>query len=142
MIERINSLVSQEIMAAMNRNAKLLSPTKIAECVAVKLDPNKVAPPEFHHLSLLKLREIASKKISNDHANVTDTQGQLFKGLQKWYPVNSDGDHMRLEHMSQEQLIYNETRLMREAKSKSKHADTLRRYRINKFPGSAKVQVI
>lgn len=120
------------------KDSPKVSPIVIANSCMEQLDPGRISVPEVYTGCHHYLRQIARGALarSYDPADKRKRErdakaiGDLFK-LQARYPEAHTADlddpvYVRREHMSAEDVDYNERRLRTEGAAKIAHADALR----------------
>lgn len=107
-----------------------VSPAWLATEAMKELDPGERAPKRVYIAAHLELRQLA-RGICRQKFEADDTgeQHDMFPDLQSRYPAvhstDAEPEYVRLEHMTEEDVLWNVRRLRSEASTKLAHADAL-----------------
>ena len=112
-----------------------VSPSWLATEAMTVIDPERLAPELAYLAAHLALRQIARAYCRGRFAGEEDEKAQheLFPDLQQRYPTersfgSKDPQYIRLEHIPDDDIAYNVSRLRKEGVSKLRHADALEAY--------------
>lgn len=118
--------IVDSVMLGLDPEKKLLNP---------ELDPEKkLLNLEIYSLSIKQVNNMVRSELNKMHGRPKDAQGNLLPSLQKYYPGSDKQSYIRLEQMSEADLIYNIHRLREEGKTKIAHSKDLEEYWRRKFP--------
>ena len=108
-----------------------VSPSLLATTALVELDPDKRTPALVYMAAHLELRQIGRSICREwfEKEEEPDEAHSLFPDLQNRYPAAHAEDvepmYRLLEHLTEDDVMFNVNRLRREAAAKMKHADAL-----------------
>ena len=113
----------------------------IVDSVMLKLDPNKLLDLEIYSLASKKVNDMVRREVNKMHGRPKDAQGNLLPKLQRYYPRPDGKVYIRLEYMSEADLLHYIHRMRGEVGSKTDHINDLDEYRKRRFPGT-KISII
>ncbi len=133
MSPKVTELIRKEIL--FRQGDSIIAIADIVNSVMEGLDPEKLSNLEVRSLALASLKEMVRRELNKIHGRPKDAQGNLLQSLQPYYPWAADTQtYIRLDQMSEDDLVYNIHRLHEEGKTKIEHAKDLDEYRRSKFP--------
>jgi hypothetical protein len=144
----------------LQRDMPRINPSAVASAALLELDPKRISVPAVLAGCHLALRQIARRLLrkrfedadaSDDEDDVEPEQSahddeaaepeqpDLFPpGLQRRYPSSKQtGEYVLLPEMSSADIGFNVARLRKEGSSKTKHADALERFGLEKAASGA-----